>query len=135
MPLCVLVMAVTVTGAEVAVVVNRENPVQSLTPRQVSDMFLGRRRTFPSGGSVLILEQDRDCSLREDFFRLLNGMTLKRLNAYWARLQFSGEVQPPPVLPDTMAVLEAVRNNPTAIGYMDSASVDLSVRVILRLKE
>ncbi len=134
--LCVLFTVMeAVAGAEIAVIVNKENPVQSLTSREISDIYLGRRRTFPSGGLVLVLEQKRNSSLRKDFFRLLNGMTLRRLNAYWARLQFSGEVQPPPVMRNSMVMLRVVQNNIAAIGYLDAALVDDSVRVILRLKD
>ncbi|MBF0412573.1 MAG: hypothetical protein HQK70_07675 [Desulfamplus sp.] len=120
---------------EIAVVVNPENPVKNLTSKEISDMFLSRRRTFPSGDPVMVLEQDRDSSLREKFFRLLNGMTLKRVNTYWVRLQFSGEVQPPPVMSNNIAMIDAVRNNRHAIGYVPSEYVDESVHVILILKD
>lgn len=120
---------------EIVVIVNNTNPGTLLTSREVSDIFLGRRRTFPSGEPVLVLEQERDSFLRREFFKRLNGMTLKRLNAYWARLQFSGQVQPPPVMPDSKRVIEAVGDNADAIGYVNSSSVDDSVRIVLRLKD
>ncbi|MBF0573459.1 MAG: hypothetical protein HQK69_06840 [Desulfamplus sp.] len=119
---------------EIAVVVNSKNPIVSLTSKQVSDIFLSRRRTFPSGGAVMVLEQERDGAIREKFFNLLNGMNLKRLNAYWTRLQFSGEIQPPPVMSDSVAVKNAVKDNINAIGYLPSQYVDESVRVVLILK-
>ncbi|MGD9733710.1 MAG: hypothetical protein AB7U45_16165, partial [Desulfamplus sp.] len=99
---------------EIAVVVNPANKIGNLTSKQISEIFLSRRRTFPSGESVVVLEHDWNCSLREKFFRLLNGMTLKRLNAYWVRLQFSGEVQPPPIMPDNIAMRNAVSQNRNA---------------------
>lgn len=119
--------------AEVAVIVNLENPVQTVPPSQISDFFLGRSRSFRTGNDAIIYEQPRESPLRAEFFRSLNGMTIKQLNAYWARLQFSGEVQPPPELPDSRAVLEAVRKNRNAIGYIDPALLDNSVRVVMRL--
>ena len=120
---------------EIAVVVNPQNPIKHLTAREVSDIFLSRRRTFPSGEPALVLEQNLDGYLREKFFHLLNGMTLKRLNAYWVRLQFSGEVQPPPVIADNIAMRNVVSNNRYAIGYMDYQYVDQSVSVILILTD
>ncbi|MBF0375971.1 MAG: hypothetical protein HQK72_00635 [Desulfamplus sp.] len=119
---------------EIAVIVNLENKIESLNSKQVSDIFLSRRRTFPSGKAVMVLEQERDGEIREKFFSLLNGMNLKRLNAYWTRLQFSGEIQPPPVMGDSTAMKNAVKNNINAIGYLPSQYVDESVRVILLLK-
>ncbi|MBF0469627.1 MAG: phosphate ABC transporter substrate-binding protein [Desulfamplus sp.] len=122
------------SSGEVVVVVNHKNPVQSLSKREVSDMFLARRRTFPSGQAVLVLEHEKNSRVRENFFSLLNQMTLKQVNAYWARLQFSGEVQPPQSLSDSRSVLEMVKRNSNAIGYMESTSVDESVRIVLHLK-
>lgn len=125
----------TPASSDIAVVVNIENSVQELTPKQISDIFLGRRRTFPSGDPVLVLERERNSPLRKNFFQSLNGMTLKRLNAYWARLQFSGEVQPPPVLPDNESLLQTIRDNPDAIGYVDATYVDDSVKIVLYLRK
>ena len=121
--------------AQLAVVVNPQSEIKTLTKRQISDIYMGRRRTFPTGEAVMILEQGQSSAIREHFFRLLNGMSLKRLNAYWARLQFSGAVQPPPELPDSQTVRELVGNNKDAIGYIEASQVDDSVRVILLLKD
>lgn len=135
MAVIIFMFPASLAASEIAVVVNKENPVDSLTTKEVSDFFLSRRRVFPSGDAVLVIEQQRDSKLRDIFFRLLNGMTIKQLNAYWARLQFSGEIQPPESLPDNKAVLEAVQKNRNAIGYVDATSLDNSVKIILRLKE
>ena len=122
-------------NADVVVIVNRDNQVSAMTAVEVANFYLGRTRVFKPEGNALILEQPRDCTLREEFFRRLNGMPIKQLNAYWARLEFSGEVQPPRALDDSRAVLDAVRKNRNAIGYIDAALVDSSVRVVLTLKD
>lgn len=133
-----LIMTTTYTAVsamDLVVIVHPENPVIRLSHKQVSDMFLGRRRAFPTGNSVLVLEAHRNSAIREIFFLRLNGMTLKRLNAYWARLQFSGNVHPPPEMENSRAVLEAVRQNQSAIGYVDAAILDNSVKPVLHLKK
>ncbi|SLM31233.1 hypothetical protein MTBBW1_290014 [Desulfamplus magnetovallimortis] len=117
----------------IAVIINPDINIESLTPKEVSDIFLGRRRAFPTGEPVLVLEQEWEGAIREHFFKLLNGMTLKRLNAYWARLQFSGDVQPPPIMPDSLAVRETVKLYSNAIGYIPVDYIDESVRVVLVL--
>ncbi|SLM29330.1 Conserved exported hypothetical protein [Desulfamplus magnetovallimortis] len=120
---------------QVAVIVNLDNPSNQLSAKEISDIYLGRRRSFPDGSKVVVLERDSNCKLREIFFRLLNGMTLKRLNAYWARLQFSGAVQPPIQFDDSSSVVDVVRTNPHAIGYINAQSVDESVKVVLMLRQ
>lgn len=125
-------------AAEIAVVVNPNNPVSVMTAREVSDLYLGRSRSFVLDDQKIpaaVYEQPQDSTLRESFFRALNGMNLKQLNAYWARLRFSGEVLPPMVLPDSRLVLDAVSRNRGGIGYIDAALVDTSVKVVLRVRE
>lgn len=127
-----------VQAAEIAVIVHPNNPVVAMTEREVSDLYLGRSRSFTTDEQKLpaaVYEQPQDSRLRENFFLALNGMSLKQLNAYWARLRFSGEVLPPMTLPDSRLVLEAVGRNRRGIGYVDAALVDSSVKVVLRLKE
>lgn len=121
--------------ADIAVIANRAGKLTRITPGQLSDLYLGRSRSLPDSTSVQVIELTRNSTLRERFFRRINGMTLRQVNAYWARLQFSGQVLPPPALEDETSVLAAIRDNPNAIGYVDAASVDESVRVILTLKD
>jgi ABC-type phosphate transport system substrate-binding protein len=126
--------------ADIAVIVHPDNPVLSMTPREVSNLYLGRARSFSTDGrtaplSASVYELPSDCALRETFFRTLNGMDIKQLNAYWARLRFSGEVLPPATLPDSRAVVETVSHKRSAIGYVDAAAVNNAVKVVLRLKE
>ena len=126
--------------ADVVVVAHPDSPIRAMTARQVSDLYLGRSRTLELGKSgesaaVLIYEHPTDSAVREAFFRSLNGMGLRQVNAYWARLRFSGEILPPMSLSDSHAVLNAVARNRNAIGYVDSSLVNDSVKVVLRLKE
>ncbi len=128
----------SVQAAEIAVIVNPNNPVSVMTAREVSDLYLGRTRSFVLDEQKIaaaVYEQPQDSALREIFFRALNGMNLKQLNAYWARLRFSGEVLPPMVLSDSRLVLDAVSRNRGGIGYIDASLVDGTVKVVLRVRE
>lgn len=135
--LCLLCLAWQLSSrADIVVIVHPDNPVQSMTPHEVSDLYLGRSRTFSMTSTPAVAyEQPADSPLREAFFRALNGMRIKQVNAYWARLRFSGEVLPPATLPDSQQVLEAVSRNRAAIGYIDSTLLNRSVKVVLRMKE
>ena len=73
--------------------------------------------------------------MRSRFFLALNGMSLRSVNAYWARLQFSGVSQPPIPLPDSLAVIKLVHHNRLAIGYVEAPAVTGDVRPLLTLKE
>jgi len=128
------------SAADVVVIVHPDNPLQSLSQREVSDLYLGRARSFQNGDDrtpllARIYEQPAESPLRDAFFRSLNGMNIKQLNAYWARLRFSGEVLPPTVLPNSRSVVDTVRRDRNAIGYVHSSEIGDSVKIVLRLKE
>lgn len=115
--------------ADIAVIVHPDNPRQAMTVREVSDIYLGRTRGMSA------YDQPMDHPLREMFFQSLNGLSIRQINAYWARLRFSGEMLPPTILPDSRTVVEAVSRNRNAIGYVDGAVVTPAVKVVLRIKE
>jgi ABC-type phosphate transport system substrate-binding protein len=120
--------------AQEAVIVNPANPLKTLTREQVSDLYFGRIKAFPNGEFPLILDQTSE-AVRSDFFQALAGMPLYQVNVYWSRLKFSGRVLPPQQLPDDSAVIDMVRRNPRAIGFVRNPPKDGSVRVVLQLTE
>lgn len=120
--------------ADIAVIVNKANPVQALSNRQVAELYLGRARTFESGQYAVVVDQAGEGDVRRQFFKDISGLSLGQVTAYWMRLKFTGQVQPPHGLDGDAAVLEFVRTTPTAIGFVNSTlSVDPKVKTVLVL--
>lgn len=92
---------------------------------------MGRTRIFPNGKFALCIDQSSP--LRAEFYQKLTGRPVEQVNAYWARIMFTGQASPPQQLPDDDAVLQTVRDNEGAIGYIDKTRLDNTVRVLLRL--
>jgi hypothetical protein len=119
---------------DIFVIVNAANPVTALTQKEVLDIYMGRRRAFPSGEYVLPFDQSRNGAARERFYQMLTGMSLSQVNGYWSRLIFTGQMLPPQPLADDATVLDVVRRNPDAIGYVERPPRDAAVTIILVLK-
>ena len=130
--LAALLLPAPAARADVAVVVNAKNTVAAFGPREVRDIFLGRTRTFPDGRFAVAIDQSSP--LRDEFYQTLTARPVEQINAYWARLLFTGQAAPPLRLPDDEAVLKAVRENEGTIGYVDPARLDKTVRLLLLLK-
>ena len=126
-----LLLVITAAHAEVAVIGNARNPTEALTAKQVQDIFLGRTRTFPDGRFALPIDQSS--TLRAEFYQKLTARPIEQINAYWARIMFTGQASPPLHLPDDDAVLRAVGENEGAIGYVSKARLDRTIRVLLLL--
>lgn len=120
-------------SADIVVIVNPDNEINTLTKRQVIDLYMGRKSHFPDGTRTLRFDQPNDSAVRADFYYQLTQMKLPSINAYWARLIFSGRASAPVSLSDDYEMLEVIENNKYAIGYLDKSNINDRVKVVLEL--
>lgn len=115
--------------AEVAVITHPSNAA-ALTSDDVQRLFLGKSKSFPGGAEATPVSNKND-GVREQFNQALLGKNESQIKAYWSQLVFTGKGTPPKELDNDEAVKQFVANNPSAIGYIDAAKVDGSVKVII----
>ncbi len=125
-------VAATSASAQVVVIISTKNPISKLTPDQVSQIFLGQAKTFYTGGMAVPLDLSEGPA-RLEFYEKVMGKSPAQLKAYWSKMTFSGNAQPPEALADPKAVVKKVAENPKFIGYVDKSAVDPSVKVVLTL--
>jgi hypothetical protein len=121
--------------ADFYLVVQSANPQQSLTHKEAVDLFMGRNRAFRNGDLALVFDLPRDSAQRADFYQRLTGMGPAQVNSYWARLMFSGQTMPPHSVADEAAMIETVKRNPSAIGWVRKEPANKQLRVLLVIKE
>lgn len=132
--LLVLTAATGLAAAgEVVVVVSAKSSVTRLTQDEVIDIFLGRHRELPGGLAALPIDQPKASATRADFYRALTNKTLSEINAYWARLYFSGKANPPVQAEKPADVLAHILGSSGGIGYLEQEQVDPRFRVVLKL--
>lgn len=119
--------------AEIVVVVDARAGFDRLTQDEVINIFLGRHRKLPTGIAAAPVDLAANSGLRAEFYRKLVDKDISEINAYWARLYFSGKVSPPPPLASTAEVLAHVAGTPGGIGYLDRSQVDARVKIVLTL--
>ncbi|HVL01857.1 MAG TPA: hypothetical protein VM553_18695 [Dongiaceae bacterium] len=119
--------------AEIVVVVNASSPVDQFSRREVVDLYMGRTQHFSDGSLVLRLDLPPDSQARGDFYRGLVNKSVAEVNAYWAKLLFTGRASPPQVMDNSANLLKAIRENKNAVGYLDSKDIDASVKVVARV--
>lgn len=124
-----LMMAATFASAEVVVIVNANSSINSASPGDIQQLFLGKRNDI-GGVSLTPVDQSEGNDVRATFYDKVVDKTPSQLNAYWSRLIFTGKGKPPKQYFDDAEVLETVLEDEEAIGYIDSASVAEGVKVI-----
>ncbi len=114
--------------ADIAVVVNPGN-ANSVDADVVKKIYLGKSKSFSDGLTVSPVNQD-GTAVADEFNDKVVGKSSSQLNAYWAKLVFTGKGTPPAKVNTDQAVIDFVASNSGAIGYVDSASVSDKVKVV-----
>ena len=129
--LAVLVGASASAAQELAVIVNGTRS-DRLDASAIAQIYLKQRRFWRDGERIVPVNREAGSVLRERFVQRIMGTSARRLIVYWNRQYFQG-VLPPATLASDEAVKRFVANERSAVGYVDPAVVDGSVRVVLQL--
>jgi ABC-type phosphate transport system substrate-binding protein len=119
------------TYAEMVVIVNKNNKISNIELSNLQDIYMGRLRAFKDGNLALPIDQAK---LRADFYQKLTQRPIEQINAYWARIMFSGEASPPRIELDDASVISIVKANSGAIGYISIENTNKEVKVLLKIK-
>lgn len=112
-------------AGDIVVIVNPMAP--GLSKQQLADVYLGRSETYAP------IDLAESSPVRADFYQRATGRDLAQVKSTWSRIVFTGRGLPPRELPDAAAVKRAVAANPRAVGYIERAAVDDTVKVVLVL--
>ncbi|WP_354624725.1 phosphate ABC transporter substrate-binding protein [Psychromonas sp. MME2] len=126
--LLVLTLVFGVVFSVSAGVVVIGNPAASdISLGEAKKLFLGKGDT-----SLVIYELDEGDATRTEFHSVVTGKSESQLKAFWSKQVFTGKGNPPATVSSASAMKAAVAANPNAIGYIDEADLDSSVKVILK---
>jgi phosphate transport system substrate-binding protein len=112
----------------IAVIVNRNNPVNNLTLEELRKIYLGKITEFPNGERVILGEFS---SGKKKFYEVLLGMSPHKVKKHWISVVFSGGNASPPVeLKNLKEVKEFVSKYPGAICFINVKKVDKDLKVL-----
>lgn len=125
--LAVGVLGAAPAQAEIVVVVNTANQASRMFSEQAAQFFLGKSNQFTP------VDQGKESAIRRDFYQKIASKSLSQVEGIWAKIEFSGKGTMPKSYASDAAVKKAIAADPAAIGYIDKASVDDTVKVLLTL--
>ena len=116
---------------DLAIIVNKANPVEALTLAELRDVFLAERSRWPNGRKVTITMLDIGNPERDVVLRTIYRMREADFNRSFLRARFAGETtEEPKLLASPTNMGRFVFNAPGAIGYVRASSLDGSVKVL-----
>jgi len=120
-----LVLLAQSASAEVVAVVGAKSPAAAMTKDQVAQVFLGKST------SMTPVDQADGSAIRGEFYKKVADKDAAQAKALWSKLVFTGKAAPPKEVASGADVKKAVAADPKAIGYIDKAEVDSTVKVVL----
>jgi ABC-type phosphate transport system substrate-binding protein len=110
--------------ADFVVVVNAKSTTTSISKDQIAQYFLGSTSTFTP------IDLAEGSPIRVEFYKTITDKDPSQVRAIWSKLVFTGKAKPPKQMSSSEDVKKQVGSDINAIGYMEKAAVDSSVKVI-----
>ena len=126
-------------SAQIAVIVNATNPVESVSAADLKRIFLGQITTWEFGGgtkgTINLIDYRGKEEISETFYQTVAGTSPIIIRMKWLSMILNGEFQTLPVsMESERKMLEYIADNPSAIGFMSLADLDHSLKTIKVLK-
>ncbi len=117
--------------AEIVVITSKATKQHGATLDEVGKFYLGQNKSFSNGRRVFVADQVVGSDLRRQFYKKVLNMTEKELSRYWAKRKFTRKFKSPKIISGDLAMKQWVALTPDSLGYIDSKSLDRSVKVLL----
>ena len=114
-----------------AIVVNRSNPVENVSVKELRKIFLGQRGQWPHGRRIAVVMMEPGRPERATMLREVFRMSEETYQDYLLKGLFTGDVfVSPKILASPAVVRKFILNAPGAIGYLQVDDVDTTVKVL-----
>lgn len=116
---------------DLAVIVNKGNPVGNLSKAQLRKLVLGEQDSWPGGKKVNVILRAPGQAEREGVLRSVCSMSEDDFNQHLMHANFGGDTGgAPKALGSAVAVRQLVMTLPGAVGFVRVADVTDAVRVV-----
>jgi ABC-type phosphate transport system substrate-binding protein len=124
-----LILLSPATFADVAVIVHLKN-AQAFDKSSISRLFLGKDKTFANKETAFLIALPESSATTLEFNSKVLDKSAKQLKSHWSRLVFTGKGVPPNEMASDADVINEIKRNANAIGYVDAAAVTKDVKVV-----
>jgi ABC-type phosphate transport system substrate-binding protein len=121
---------------DVAVIVNKSNPVSAFTMADLRKILLGPRPRWTSGYEITVLMTQPGQPERSGTLKIVCGMSETDFNLHFVRglRKADGSINDngysPKILSSGVQLRQSVASGPNAVGFIKASEVDSSVKVV-----
>ncbi len=118
------------TLAEVAVIVNSANS-DNINEMLIKKIYLGKSKAFPSGAKAKVYTLPSSQADTEYFRQKALKKSNSQFKAYWSKLAFTGKGVPATEVDSAADIIDAIKKDPKAIGFVNVNDVSSDVKVVV----
>jgi ABC-type phosphate transport system substrate-binding protein len=118
-------------SAKYQIVVNSDNPITSLNKKQIKKIYTKKLTKWDNDKKIKPVDLQKNSDIRKSFSNSVLGKSVSAMRAFWQRQIFSGKGVPPPEKKNDDDVIEYVKNNPGAIGYVSANANTSDVKKVI----
>ncbi|MBI5756716.1 MAG: hypothetical protein HZA12_07300 [Nitrospirae bacterium] len=118
---------------ELAIISNRDYPLNTITAATVKEIYLGEKM---SEGTIKVRPlESKDETIKKKFIEKIMGSTVDGYKAYWIKKFFQEGITPPTTKASSDELIQAVNQTNGGIGYIwaDEVKGDSRVKVLLKI--
>lgn len=117
-------------AAEYVVIVNAANKATAVSKAELQRYFFRTATAWPGGEACRPVDLPKESAARVAFTREVLGRTMTSLTQFWTLSVFSGRAVPPTERRGDRDVVEYVRENAGAIGYVSAGASTEGVKTV-----
>lgn len=118
---------------EIVVIVHKDNPLRALSQSELRPIFLTKKMSWPDGSLIVAYNLPEKDTVRQGFDAAVLGLDPERVSRYWVDRKIRGDERPPTRLGSPASVVRMVASNKGAIGYVNAADNNASVKIVARV--
>lgn len=117
-------------AAQVAVIANKNVPLDSLSKTQLRDFYSCEMKLWEKGLPVAVVDLKLPGEAKEAFYKFL-GMTASRMKSLWLKKMLMGEGGEPLAVKSEEEMLKKVASTAGALGFVSLSKVTAEVKTLL----
>lgn len=126
------------SGGLVAVIINKDNPLESLEEGDIKKIYTNHMLNWPGGAPITIYDLVIQNPLREAFSQKILEKSPSTVAEEWAHLKITNQAKNPPhTMKSESLIMRRVASEKGAIGYVSitSAKNNPDVRVVFTIND
>ncbi len=129
----ILVVIITIgdiTAQSYKVIVNNNNKTVSISKKELAMVFLKKKKKWKNGESIAPVDHQYRAEVRATFSEEIFGKKVSAVRSYWQSAMFSGMVSAPIEKMSDQEIINYIKKNKGAIGYISSTTNVSGVKVV-----